>query len=94
MTNTNHFEIMEQLGQIDIFEALDDTKDHQIPIGVGDKVRCIVTEESDEMAYNYFKYNYPQVLNGVGEVVAIQGRTLHVRYKNDVVLLNPEEVSG
>lgn len=85
-------EVMEELGQTNIFEFIEGDKE-LVPIGVGDKVRCIITPESDEMAYNYFKYNYPQVLTGVGEVVAIQGRTLHVRYKNDVVLLNPEEVS-
>lgn len=85
-------EVMEQLGQTNIFEFIEKEKE-QVPIGIGDKVRCIVTEESDEMTYNYFKYNYPQVLTGIGEVVEIRGRTLHVRYKNDVVLLNPEEVT-
>ena len=87
-----HFEIMEQLGQISIFDVLPAQKEPEISVAVGDKVRCIITEANDVMSYNYFHYYYPQVLKRMGEVVAIEGRIIHVRFGTDVVQLNVNEI--
>lgn len=88
----SHFEIMEQLGQISIFDVLPTQQEAEVSVAVGDKVRCIITEESDEMSYNYFHYYYPQVLKRTGEVMAIEGRVIHVRFGTDIVQLNAHEI--
>ena len=88
----SHFEIMEQLGQISIFDVIPVEPETENRIAVGDKVRCNVTEESDEQAYYYFKYYYPQVLKGTGEVVKVVQDVVHVRFGTDIVLLKPHEI--
>lgn len=86
-----HFEIMEQLGQLNLFDV--SVNPINVNIAAGDIVRCNITEESNPESYNYFKYYQPNVLKDRGEVIAIQGHTLHVRFKNDVVLLNLDEIT-
>lgn len=86
-----HFEIMEQLGQLNLFDV--SVNPINTKVAVGDIVRCNITKESDSEAYYYFKYHYPNVLKDPGEVIAIEGHTLHVRFKNDVVLLNLDEIT-
>ena len=91
----SYFEVMEELGQMNIFDVMPAEQEVQeMHVAVGDKVRCIVTEESDATAYNYFKYYYPQVLTSAGEVVDIVKNILHVRFKNDVVQLKLHEIEA
>lgn len=92
----NHFEIMEELGQISIFELIEPRSDESKrpeQLQVGDKVQCNVTESEDFETYNYLKYYKPSALNSTGEIQAIDGIVLTVRFKNEVVLLNPHQVN-
>lgn len=96
MNEINHFEIMEELGQINMFELMKPASNEVkcvVQLQSGDKVQCIITEESDSDSYNYFKYYHPYVLSGVGEIERIEKGVLSVRYKNEIVLLNPHEVT-
>lgn len=96
MNEINHFEVMEELGQINMFELMKSAPNElksADQLQVGDKVKCIVTEDGDSEAYNYFKYYYPHVLTGVGEIVAIDKNVLSVRFKSETVLLKPHEVT-
>lgn len=67
-----HFELMEKVGQVNIFDILDtpNVALNNTPV-IGDSVKINVTQ-SDEETKNYFKYYYPHVLNKVGEVVEIK----------------------
>lgn len=96
MDEENHFEVMEELGQINMFELIEPTPNESKAVEqlqVGDKVKCIVTEESDFEAYNYLKYYQPCALNSIGEIQVIEGKVLTVRFKNEIVLLNRHQVS-
>ncbi|MER1986600.1 MAG: hypothetical protein ABS948_11985 [Solibacillus sp.] len=62
-----HFEYMEELGQINLFDVLE--------MQVGDQVRAVIYE--DEMAYVVEARPY---LLEPGEIVAIQNDLYHVAY--------------
>lgn len=96
MDEENHFEVMEELGQINMFDLIEPVSDESKSVEllqVGDKVKCIVTEESDFEAYNYLRYYQPSALNCIGEIQIIEGKVLTVRFKNEIVLLNRHQVS-
>jgi len=95
-TEKTHFEVMEELGQLTIFdltqvqqEAAVDEKDS---LKIGDKVRCTI-DVSESEAYYYLKYYYPNALTSIGEVAEIDGNTVYVRFKGDTVPLERHQVS-
>lgn len=96
MNEVNHFEVMEELGQINMFELIESTSDESksvVQLQVGDKVQCNVTEDDDFEAYNYLKYYKPSALNNTGEIQKIDGNVLTVIFKTEFVLLNLHQVS-
>ncbi|MFY0521623.1 hypothetical protein ACOMCU_28010 [Lysinibacillus sp. UGB7] len=62
----DYYMVMEELGQITIFDVLDN---EQPAFSVGDHVRVIITPDSDEESYNYFKYHFPEVLKKPGKII-------------------------
>ena len=84
-----HFEYMEEVGQVNIFELLQEEKS---PLNIGDKVKCNITEESDWEGHNYLKYYAPFALTDVGEVVNISGDVAIIRYKTTEVMFNIKEL--
>lgn len=64
----DHFNAMEELGQITIFHLLED---EQPIFAKGDKVRATITLESDYEAYIYFEAYCPSVLKNNGKIVEI-----------------------
>lgn len=67
----DHFTVMEELGQITIYDLLDN---EQPLFSVGDHVRVTIKPESDAESYNYFKEYYPEVLKEPGEIVQVQDK--------------------
>ena len=95
-TEKTHFEVMEELGQLTIFDLpvvqqeVAVIEENQLKIG--DKVRCTV-DESESEAYYYLKYYYPNALTSVGEVIDIEGNVVYVRFKGDTIPLERHQVS-
>lgn len=91
----SHFEIMEELGQLSIFDVLGaemhPKNDVEDVVNIGDKVKILISED-DVDAFNYFKYYYPHFLEGIGKVVAKEGRLYKVRVKSDVLLFHRHEL--
>ena len=71
----DHFMMMEELGQITIYDLLDNA---QPLFSVGDQVRVTITVDSDAESYNYFKEYYPEVLRELGEIVQVQGKNQYL----------------
>lgn len=84
-----HFDLMEEVGQINIFEII---KDDHHNLKIGDKVKCNITKENDWEGYNYLQYYAPFVLKELGEVVSIIGEVVNVRYKTTVMMFNVKEL--
>lgn len=91
-----HFEIMEELGQLTIFDLpqvqQEAAVDEEDSLKIGDKVRCTI-DMSESEAYYYLKYYYPNALTSIGEVAEIDGNTVYVRFKGDTVPLERHQVS-
>lgn len=95
-----HFEVMEELGQMNIFDLPEITSSpvpaattiEEKPIEVGDKVRCTV-DLSESETYYYLKYYFPNALTCIGEVENIDGNVIAVRFKGETVLLEKHQVS-
>lgn len=71
----DHFAVMEELGQITIYDLLDN---EQPMFSVGDHVRVTITPDSDAESYNYFKEYYPKVLKEPGKIVQVQGENQYL----------------
>jgi len=71
----DHFTAMEELGQLTIFDVLDKA---QTVFSVGDHVRTIITPDSDEESYNYFKEYFPEVLKKSGEIIEVQANNQYL----------------
>lgn len=71
----DHFMVMEDLGQITIYDLLDNEQPRFV---VGEQVSVIITPESDAESYNYFKEYYPEVLKESGEIVQVQGKNQYL----------------
>lgn len=71
----DHFMMMEELGQITIYDLLDNA---QSLFSVGDQVLVTITVDSDAESYNYFKEYYPEVLKESGEIIQVQGKNQYL----------------
>lgn len=71
----DHFMAMEELGQITIYDLLDNA---QPVFSLGEHVRVTITADSDSESYNYFKEYYPEVLKELGEIVQVQGKNQYL----------------
>jgi len=71
----DHYRVMEELGQITIFDVLDK---EQTVFSVGDHVRTIITPDSDYESYNYFKEYFPEVLKKTGEIIGVQANNQYL----------------
>ncbi|MFY0744779.1 hypothetical protein AB1K09_20130 [Solibacillus silvestris] len=95
-TEKTHFEVMEELGQLTIFDLpqvqQEVAVDEEDSLKIGDKVRCTI-DVSESEAYYYLKYYYPNALTSIGEVVNIQGNVISVRFKGEIVQLERHQVS-
>lgn len=97
-TEKTHFEVMEELGQLSIFDLPQIKQEAETavveanPLSIGDKVRCTV-DMSESEAYYYLKYYYPNALTSVGEVIDIEGNVVYVRFKGDTIPLERHQVS-
>ena len=95
-TEKTHFEVMEELGQLTIFDLPQVQQEAVVDEGdllkIGDKVRCII-DVSESEAYYYLKYYYPNALTNIGEVVEIEGNVIYVRFKGEIVQLERHQVS-
>lgn len=93
-TEKTHFEVMEELGQLTIFDltAQQESTIEEDQLKIGDKVRCVI-DKSESEAYYYLKYYYPNALTSIGEVAEIEGNTIYVRFKGDTVPLERHQVS-
>lgn len=89
-----HFEFMEEQGQINMFELIETepAAAKEEPFQIGDKVTCIVSEESDPLSYNYFKYYHPYVLTSVGEIIELVQGNYQVRFKHETLLMKAHEL--
>ena len=73
-----HFELMESVGQTNIFDFLSPTTEPVIQIG--DTVKINI-DNCDDEAMNYFKYYYPHVINRRGTVIhkkKLRDKTLYL----------------
>lgn len=93
-TEKTHFEVMEELGQLTIFDltAQQESTIEEDQLKIGDKVRCEI-DKSESEAYYYLKYYYPNALASIGEVVKINGNVISVRFKGEIVQLERHQVS-
>lgn len=92
-TEKSHFEVMEELGQLTIFDLpVQEVVPEADPLEIGDKVRCQI-DQSEGEAYYYLKYYYPNALTSIGEVMKIEGNVISVRFKGEIVLLERHQVS-
>lgn len=95
-TEKTHFEVMEELGQLTIFDLPQVQQEAAVveedSLKTGDKVRCTI-DMSESEAYYYLKYYYPNALTSIGEVAEIDGNTVYVRFKGDTVPLERHQVS-
>ena len=95
-TEKTHFEVMEELGQLTIFDLPQVQQESAVieedSLKIGDKVRCTI-DVSESEAYYYLKYYYPNALTSIGEVAEIDGNTVYVRFKGDTVPLERHQVS-
>lgn len=95
-TEKTHFEVMEELGQLTIFDLPQVQQEAAVieedSLKIGDKVRCTI-DVSESEAYYYLKYYYPNALTSIGEVAEIDGNTIYVRFKGDTVPLERHQVS-
>lgn len=93
-TEKTHFEVMEELGQLTIFDltAQQESTIEENQLKIGDKVRCVI-DKSESEAYYYLKYYYPNALISIGEIVNINGNVISVRFKGEIVQLERHQVS-
>lgn len=95
-TEKTHFEVMEELGQLTIFDLPQVQQDDAVieadSLEIGDKVRCQI-DQSEGEAYYYLKYYYPNALTSIGEIMEIEGNVISVRFKGEIVLLERHQVS-
>ena len=95
-TEKTHFEVMEELGQLTIFDLpqvqQEAAVDEEDSLKIGDKVRCTI-DVSESEAYYYLKYYYPNALTSIGEIVNINGNVVSVRFKGEIVHLERHQVS-
>lgn len=93
-TEKTHFEVMEELGQLTIFDltAQQEVITEENQLKIGDKARCVI-DKSESEAYYHLKYYYPNALTSIGEVAEIEGNTIYVRFKGDTVPLERHQVS-
>ena len=90
-----HFEVMEELGQLTIFDLPQVQKEvvtEEEQLKIGDKVRCTI-EMSESETYYYLKYYYPNALTSIGEIVNIDGNVISVRFKGEIIQLERHQVS-
>lgn len=60
---------------------------------IGDEVKLMpISEQQDELSYNYFKYYYPHCINKIGKIVAIQGNSLTLVIQGERLVVNKSEV--
>lgn len=95
-TEKTHFEVMEELGQLTIFDLPQIQQEAAVieddSLKIGDKVRCTI-DVSESEAYYYLKYYYPNALTSIGEIVNINGNVISVRFKGEIVHLERHQVS-
>lgn len=95
-TEKTHFEVMEELGQLTIFDLpqvqQEAAVDEEDSLKIGDKVRCTI-DASESEAYYYLKYYYPNALTSIGEIININGNVISVRFKGEIVHLERHQVS-
>ena len=86
----NHFAVMEELGQITIFDFLEATNKR---LTAGDKVRVTITLESDEVAYNYLTEYCPAALKKPGEIVEVLANNQYlVSFAGNITQFNGSEI--
>ncbi|MFS0878061.1 hypothetical protein [Solibacillus isronensis] len=94
-TEKTHFEVMEELGQLTIFDIPQVQREAEVieesPLKIGDKVRCQI-DMSESEAYYYLKYYYPNALTSIGEIVDIDGNVIFVRFKGEIVQLERHQI--
>lgn len=86
----SHFAVMEELGQITIFDLLEGV---QRRFSVGDKVRITITLESDQEAYNYLAEYCPAALKKSGEIVEVLANNQYlVSFAGNIKQFNGAEI--
>ncbi|MFI2128771.1 hypothetical protein ACH434_01825 [Lysinibacillus fusiformis] len=92
-----HFEAMEALGQVTIYDVLEkDQKDQkdQPTFIVGDKVHVAITPESDYEAYTYLEAYCPIVLKKPGEIEEILPKNQYrVNFAGQVQIMRANELT-
>lgn len=86
----DHFMAMEELGQISIFDMLNNL---QHRFSVGDDVRVTITLESDRESYNYLEGYCPGALKNSGEIVEVLANNLYlVSFKGTINIFKDSEI--
>lgn len=89
-TNVEHFQAMQELGQMSIFDVLSDT---QQGFAKGDTVRVTITPVSDWESYNYLESYCPVALKKVGEIVESLAKNQYlVSFYGDIQIFNAHEL--
>lgn len=90
VSNAEHFNAMQAMGQMSIFEVLGNT---QQCFEKGDIVRVTITPESDWESYNYLESYCPVALIKPGEIVESLAKNQYlVSFKGDVQIFNAHEI--
>ena len=80
-----HFEEMEALGQVTIFDVLN--------FAVGDRVRVIITQESDDEAYTCLKAYHPSVFEKPGKIVEVLPKNQYkVNFAGELHIMRLQEL--
>jgi len=89
-----HFEAMEALGQVTIYDVLEKDEKDQTTFIVGDKVHVAITPESDYEAYTYLEAYCPIVLKKPGEIEEILPKNQYrVNFAGQVQIMRAHELS-
>lgn len=71
-------EEMEKLGQVTIFDLLPSSSTHTNIFSIGDRVRVVITAESDPESYYYLESYLPIVFKKRGEIIEVLGNQLYL----------------
>ncbi|AJK88521.1 MULTISPECIES: hypothetical protein [Lysinibacillus] len=89
-----HFEAMEALGQVTIYDVLEKDEKDQPTFIVGDKVHVAITPESDYEAYTYLEAYFPIVLKKPGEIEEILPKNQYrVNFAGQVQIMRAHELT-
>ena len=88
----DHFMAMEELGQLSIFDVLENAQHH---FSAGDDVRVAITKESDYEAYIYLEGYCPDALRKPGKVIeALENNQYLVSFAGNTEIFKGSEIEG